>query len=149
MGKKRLSPRRQLLHDLLKLLKAAKGFLGCLNVNDRHSLRNKIITVFETKAKEGINLSKASENADLLTQVELWISEVEGEFKKHREVKPRKTDRDKEIVRLHDEKGLSYAEIALRLPAIRPEWKMKEEAVRGAYRRMKTKRPNESVQAAK
>jgi hypothetical protein len=57
--------------------------------------------------------------------------------------KPRKRERDAEIVRLHDEKGMSFGKIGQHLPTLNAAWvgrggtPLGREAVERAYHRMK------------
>ncbi len=61
----------------------------------------------------------------------------EHKFKSQRDAKPRHTQRDAEIVRLHDEEGKSFGEIALSLS--RNGAQLSSRAAQQAYRRQKRK----------
>jgi hypothetical protein len=63
----------------------------------------------------------------------------------HRMPKPRNTDRDAEIVRLHDEEGLPFKKIPKALQGLNPAWAnekgepLSKDAVERAYRRHKAR----------
>lgn len=143
MARQRLSPKRRVLQELRKLLGRTRNFLGCLGMDERRGLRDKLVAVIVRKAKEGIDLSQAAEDADILVQVEQWIGEVEAAYRKRREVKPRNQERDREIVRLHDEKHFSFGEIPRQLLLKNPEWckpgggPLNKDTVFKAYHRLK------------
>ena len=53
--------------------------------------------------------------------IKTMTARIEAKVKDHFTVKPRMVERDKEIVRLHEE-GKSFGQIALKLKASNPQW---------------------------
>ncbi len=152
MGRQRLSASRQALRDVGKLLRCARDFMGCLAVPEQQQLRNKMVgAILATAGKKGLNLT-AIEDPDILAMIDQWMEDVDAKataaYKERREVRPRLTERDREIERLRDEvrankKQRSWGEIALQLRHQNPKWAkpdgspLADDTVRIAYRRTK------------
>ncbi|HEX3149651.1 MAG TPA: hypothetical protein VHR66_16365 [Gemmataceae bacterium] len=104
----------------------------------------RIVRAYPDMADEEIAALIAEQAPRLLDAMTRVVSEVErARLKAERDPKPRKTERDDEIVRLYDEGGLSFGEIPARLLLKDKSWGNKDgsplqrDTVEKAYHRRK------------
>jgi hypothetical protein len=137
--------------EIEKLYRQINALIDCLQDEDRNpvfarfqDLADKIKSRWWTPHTAS-TLGKSFEQGALLgLDFGKKIKEEAKKMKDHYTPKPRMTERNKEIVRIHDEEDLSFGKIGRRLQQLNPKWvggdgkPLSRDATEKAYHRTKT-----------